>query len=127
MTLRRLLSIILALVLPPHSLFLMLGSRQVWILGLLRDQIIEPVQQAYLPEQGHQVGDVHVRDCARLELVDGGNGNPRRLGQVSLGKVHHQPVILEPQSKHLQDLGVRISFRVHSASIFVDANVINYR
>ena len=104
----------------------MLRTRQVWILGLFRDQVIEPVQQAYLPEQGHQVGDVHIRNSARLELVDGGDGNARSLGQVSLGKVHHQPVILEPQSEHLQDLGVRILFQVHKASVFVDANVINY-
>ena len=104
----------------------MLRRRQVWILGLFRDQVIEPVQQAYRSEQGHQVGDVHIRDCARLELVDGGDGNARSLGQVSLGKVHHQPVILEPQSEHLQDLGIRILFQVHNASVFVDANVINY-
>ena len=72
-------------------------SRQVWILGLFRNQVVEPVQQTDRPEQGHQVGDVHIRDRARLKLVDRRNGNARRLGQVSLGKVYHQPVILEPQ------------------------------
>ncbi len=75
----------------------MFGGRQIWIRGLLRNQIVEPVQQADRSEQSHQVGDVHIRDRARLELMDGGDGNTRSLGQVSLGKVHHQPVILEPQ------------------------------
>ena len=105
----------------------MLRTLQVWILGLFWDQVIEPVQQANRSEQSHQVGDVHIRDCARLELVDGGDGNARSLGQVSLGKVHHQPVILEPQSEHLQDLGVRKPFQVHRASALIDAKVINYR
>ena len=104
----------------------MFGGRQIWIRGLLRNQVVEPVQQADRPEQGHQVGDVHIRDRARLELMDGGNGNARSLGQVSLGKVHHQPIILEPQSEHLQDLGIRILLQVHIASVFSDANVINY-
>ena len=104
----------------------MLRNLQVWILGLFRNQVIEPVQQANRSEQGHQVGDVHIRNRARLELVDGGDGNARRLGQLPLGKVHQQPVILEPQSKRLQDLGIRILFQVHNASVFVDANVINY-
>ena len=76
---------------------MMFGGCQIWILGLLRNQVIEPVQQADRPEQGHQVGDVHIRDRARFELMDSGDGNARGLGQVSLGKVHHQPVILEPQ------------------------------
>ena len=34
--------------------------RQIWIRGLLRNEVVEPVQQAYRPEQGHQVGDVHI-------------------------------------------------------------------
>ena len=97
MTLKRPLSIFLAIVLPPYSLLLMFVGRQIWILGLLRNEVVEPVQQAYRPEQGHQVGDVHIRDRTRLELMDGGDGNARGLGQLSLGKVHHQPVILEPQ------------------------------
>jgi hypothetical protein len=58
--------------------------------------------------------------------MDGGDGNARSLGQVSLGKVHYQPMILEPQSEHLQDLGIRILLQVHIASVFSDANVINY-
>ena len=105
----------------------MFGGCQIWILGLLRNQVIEPVQQADRPEQGHQVGDVHIRDRARFELMDSGDGNARGLGQVSLGKVHHQPVILEPQPEHLQNLCVRILLQVHIASVFSDANVINYR
>ena len=53
----------------------MFGGRQIWIRGLLRNQIVEPIQQANRPEQSHQVGDVHIRDRARLELMDGGDGN----------------------------------------------------
>ena len=98
MTLNLPLSIFLAIVLPPYPLLLMLRGCQIRIRGLLWNQVTEPVQQADRPEQGHQVSDVHIRDRARLELMDGGNGNARNLGQVSLGKVHHQPVILEPQS-----------------------------
>ena len=71
MTLRRPLSIVLAIILPPYSLSLMMLRCQIWILGLFRNQIIEAVQQANLPKQSHQVGDVHVRDCASLKLVDG--------------------------------------------------------
>jgi len=104
----------------------MLRGCQIRIRGLLRNQVVEPVQQANRPEQGHQVGDVHIRDRARLELMDGGDGNPRSLGQFPLGKVHHQPIILEPQSEHLQNLGIRILLQVHIASVFSDANVINY-
>ena len=44
MTLNLPLSIFLAIVLPPYPLFLMLRSRQIWILGLLRNQAVEPVQ-----------------------------------------------------------------------------------
>ena len=45
--------------------------------------------------------------------MDGGDGNARSLGQVSLGEVHHQPVILEPQPEHLQDPGVRLLLLYH--------------
>ena len=76
-------------------------GHQIWILGLLWDQVVEPVQQTNWSEQSHQIGDVHVRDCTRLKLMDSGDGDSGRFGQVSLGKVHHQPVILEPQSEHL--------------------------